>query len=160
MIRPAEPDDVTAIVALIRELADYERLQDEVCASPESLGEHLFGENPCCSALVACEDGDNGDIVGYALFYPCYSSFKSLPSLFLEDLYVTPSARGRGQGKALLAAVAAVATEQGAARMDWNVLDWNQPAIEFYRALGANVLGDWRLCRIDGEALERLAAGQ
>jgi len=157
MIRPAEPDDVTAIVALILELADYERLQDEVCASPDALKEHLFGARPWCSAVVASEEED---IVGYALFYPCYSSFKTLPSLFLEDLYVTPSARGRGHGKVLLAAVAAVATEQGAARMDWNVLDWNQPAIDFYQSLGARVLGDWRVCRIDGEALERLATSQ
>jgi GNAT superfamily N-acetyltransferase len=159
MIRPAKPADVTAIVALIRELADYERLQDEVEASPESLGEHLFGETPWCSALVACEGGA-GDIIGYALFYPCYSSFKTRPSLFLEDLYVTPAARGRGHGKALLRAVAAVARERGAARMDWNVLDWNQPAIDFYEGLGAKVLGDWRLCRLQGEALDRLATGQ
>jgi ribosomal protein S18 acetylase RimI-like enzyme len=155
MIRPAAPEDVPAILALIRELADYERLQDEVEASAESLREHLFGDRPWCSALVASPEGQ---VVGYALFYPCYSSFKAQPALFLEDLYVTPAARGRGHGKALLRGVAAAARERGAARMDWNVLDWNQPAIDFYHSLGAKLLGDWRLCRIQGEALERLAA--
>lgn len=158
MIRPAEPDDVPAIVDLIRKLAEYEKLLDEMEASTESLREHLFGERPWCSALVA-EDEAEPRIVGYALFYPCYSSFKSCPALFLEDLYVTPAARGRGHGKALLQGVAAVARERGAARMDWNVLDWNQPAIDFYRALGAKLLGDWRVCRIDGKALDRLASG-
>lgn len=155
MIRPAEPEDVPQVLALIRELAEYERLQDEVVARPESLREHLFGDDPRCSVLLACQQGE---VVGYALFYPAYSSFRSLPSLFLEDLYVTPRARGRGYGRALLRAVAAAATELGAARMDWNVLDWNRPAIAFYEALGARVLSDWRLCRIQGEALDRLAA--
>ncbi len=158
MIRPAEPDDVPVILALIRELAGYERLQDEVEATAESLAEHLFGVRPWCSALVA-EEGE-GEVVGYALFYPCYSSFKAKSSLFLEDLFVTPRARGRGHGRALLQSLAAVAREQGAARMDWNVLDWNQSAIDFYAALGAEVLEDWRLCRIQGEALARLAAGR
>jgi GNAT superfamily N-acetyltransferase len=156
MIRPAEPEDVTAIVGLIRELAEYEKLLDEMEASAESLRDHLFGKPPWCSALVA---EAAGKVVGYALFYPCYSSFKSCPALFLEDLYVTPTARGRGHGKALLQGVAAVARERGAARMDWNVLDWNQPAIDFYEGLGAKILGDWRVCRIQGQALERLATG-
>ncbi|MHC4512186.1 MAG: GNAT family N-acetyltransferase [Planctomycetota bacterium] len=171
MIRPAKREDVGRMLALIRELADYEHLEHEVEASAESLGEHLFGDAPSCSALVACEaddheaddheaeDGEAEAIVGYALYFPCYSTFKTRPTLFLEDLYVTPAARGRGHGKTLLAAVAAAARELGAARMDWNVLAWNQPAIEFYQALGAGVLPDWRVCRIDGEALQRLATG-
>ncbi|MHC4077655.1 MAG: GNAT family N-acetyltransferase [Planctomycetota bacterium] len=166
MIRPAKREDVGRMLALIRELADYEHLEHEVEASAESLGEHLFGEAPSCSALVACETDaceaeacEAENIVGYALYFPCYSTFKTRPTLFLEDLYVTPAARGRGHGKTLLAAVAAAARELGAARMDWNVLAWNQPAIEFYQALGAGVLPDWRVCRIDGEALQRLATG-
>ena len=158
MIRPAQPGDVATLLTLIRELADYEKLQHEVEASAGSLAEHLFGDSPRCSALVATEAGADG-IVGYALYYPTYSTFKARPALFLEDLYVTPGARGRGHGKALLAAVAAAARQQGAVRLDWNVLAWNQPAIDFYQTLGAEVLGDWRVCRLDGEALGRLANG-
>ncbi len=145
------------LLTLIRELADYERLQHEVEANAASLGEHLFGESPRCSALVATE-ADN--IVGYALYFPSYSTFRSSPALFLEDLYVTPAARGKGHGRALLAAVAAAARDLGAARLDWNVLAWNQPAIDFYQTLGAEVLTDWRVCRLQGEALQRVAAGE
>ena len=145
------------LLTLIRELADYERLQHEVEANAGALGEHLFGESPRCSALVALE-ADN--IVGYALYFPSYSTFRSSPALFLEDLYVTPAARGKGHGRALLAAVAAAARDLGAARLDWNVLAWNQLAIDFYQTLGAEVLTDWRVCRLQGEALQRVAAGE
>ena len=156
MIRAAQPADVATLLSLIRELADYERLQHEVEASAGPLTEHLFGENPRCSALVAT---DEDDIVGYALYYPTYSTFKASPAMFLEDLYVTPAARGKGHGRALLAAVAAAAKDLGAARLDWNVLSWNQSAIDFYQTLGAEVLRDWRVCRLDRESLGRLAKG-
>ena len=142
---------------LIRELAAYENLSDHVDASAAALGEHLFGATPVCQALVASQEGVAG-IVGYALFFPTYSSFKTSPSLFLEDLYVTTRARGQGHGKALLAAVAAEARARGFPRLDWNVLSCNRPAIEFYASLGAPVLEDWRVCRLQGEALARLAA--
>ena len=119
------------LLALIRELADYERLQHEVEANAASLGKHLFGESPRCSALVASEADS---IVGYALYFPSYSTFRSSRALFLEDLYVTPEARGKGHGRALLAAVAVAARDLGAARLDWNVLAWNQPPGATYRS--------------------------
>lgn len=158
MIRPARPEDVASIVDLIRELAEYEDLLDQVEATPEALHEHLFGAAPACEALVATEN-DTAPLLGYALFFPIFSTFKTRRCLFLEDLYVTPGARGKGLGRELLAAVAGIARDRDCPRLDWNVLSWNQPAIDFYEGLGAAVLSDWWLCRAEGDGLRRMAAG-
>ena len=157
MIREARPEDVPAIVDLIRELAVYEELEAEMEATPAELHEALFGESPACEGLVLTE-ADDGPVVGYSLFFPIFSTFKAKRCLYLEDLYVTPSARGKGHGKALLAAVARLAVERGCPRLDWNVLSWNEPAIGFYQRLGASVLSDWWLCRAEGDALPRIAS--
>ncbi len=156
MIRPARPEDVESIVGLIRELAEYEDLLDQVEATPEALHKHLFGAAPACESLVATEN-EAASPLGYALFFPIYSTFKMRRCLFLEDLYVTPSARGKGFGRDLLAAVAGIARDRDCPRLDWNVLSWNQPAIDFYRGLGGAVLSDWWVCRAEGDALRRIA---
>ncbi|MCB9888937.1 MAG: GNAT family N-acetyltransferase [Planctomycetes bacterium] len=156
VVRAARPADVEAILGLIRELAQYERLEHQMHASAADLHAHLFGTPPACEALVA---EAAGRVVGYAVFLGAYSTFLTRPTLYLEDLYVTPQMRGTGLGKALLAQVAAVAVQRRCPRLDWTVLEWNRPAIEFYRRLGAELADPWRLCRLDGDALARLAAG-
>jgi len=154
-LRTAEPRDVVAIWGLVLELAAYERLSDAVDGTAERLSEHLFGPRPAAEALVAeVEDV----VVGYALFFTTYSTFRTSPGLWMEDLYVTPPFRGQGLGQALFAQVAAIAVARGAARHEWSVLEWNAPAIGFYESLGAPVLSDWRICRLDGGALEKVAA--
>ena len=155
MIRPATTDDVPALFDLIRELADYEKLTHEVTGSAEALAADLFGAAPSDGALVAIS---GGSVVGYALFFPIYSTFRTARGMHLEDLYVTPDHRGKGLGRALLLGTAAQAVATGCARLDWNVLDWNISAIGFYAALGAPILPDWRVCRLEGEALARAAA--
>ncbi len=155
MIRPATPDDVDAIVALIRGLADYEKLSHLVEITPARLRAHLFAQRPFAEALVACADG--GRVVGFALFFPTYSTFLGKPGIWLEDLYVDPAERGRGHGKALIAAVAALAVDRGCGRFEWSALDWNAPAIGFYTALGAVPLDDWTSFRLAGDALAALA---
>lgn len=155
MIRRATPADLPHIVACIRALADYERLAHECEADEASLREHLFGTTPYCHALIAEDDGVP---VGFALWHFAYSTFKAAPCLHLEDLFVFPDRRGKGHGLALLRAVAAEAVQRGCARLGWNVLDWNQPAIRFYEAQGAQVLPDWRTCRLTGAALQRAAS--
>lgn len=160
MIRPATPDDVDAILELIRELAVYERLEHQMEATPAALREDLFGLRPACHALVATAEpgtASPGSVVGYALFFASYSTFKSRACLYLEDLYVTPHYRGSGLGRGLLAAVAAEAGRRGCPRLDWSVLEWNRVAIDFYDSLGAQVMPDWRVCRLEGEALARVA---
>lgn len=144
-----------AIVRFICELADYERLRAEVEIDERALAEHLFGPEPVCSALIAEDDGRP---VGFALWFVSYSTFKMRPCLWLEDLYVVPPARGRGHGKALLRHLARIAVERGYARFDWAVLEWNEPAIRFYREIGARMLTDWRICRLDGAALRKLGS--
>ena len=153
-LRAAAPDDVTAIVGLIRELADFEKLTHLVEVTPDSLRPHLFGERPVAEARVAEVDGR---IVGFALFFTNFSTFLGKPGLYLEDLYVQPAHRGAGVGRALLMRLAALANERGHGRFEWSVLDWNEGAIRFYQRLGATLLPDWRLCRVSGEALRRLA---
>lgn len=157
MIRDAQRQDVPKILDLIRELADYEKLTVELELSEHALARHLFGEPRLCEALVACQGEEH--VVGYALVFASYTTFKTRACLFLEDLYVQPASRGQGFGRALLSAVAELAERRGCARMQWNVLDWNTPAIEFYEALGAEVLPDWRVCQLSGEALAGLARG-
>jgi GNAT superfamily N-acetyltransferase len=154
-LRSAEPHDVPDIVELIRELADFERLTHLLQVTPERLAPQLFGPQPAAQALVAQRDGTT---VGFALFFPTFSTFLAQPGLWLEDLYVRPAQRGLGIGKAMLARLAALALERGCGRLEWSVLDWNERAIEVYRAVGATVMPDWRICRMTGEALGALAA--
>lgn len=152
-IRPAEPQDVPSIHALLQELAAYERLSHEVKATTASLDEALFGSRPSAEALVA---EAAGEIVGYALFFTTYSTFVGRPGLYLEDVYVQPHARGRGLGRRLLARVAQLAAARGCGRLEWAVLDWNQPSIAFYTRLGARPLSEWTVHRLEGDALNSL----
>jgi len=155
IVRAARREDVPAIVALIRELAVYENLEHLAVATPETLEPHLFGERPACECLVG-EQG--GAVVAFALFFHNFSTFLCRPGLYLEDLYVQPAARGTGLGKALLKRLAQIAVERGCGRFEWCVLDWNVSAREFYERMGATMQPDWRLCRVTGDALRRLAA--
>jgi GNAT superfamily N-acetyltransferase len=152
-IRPAQTGDEVQLLALIHELAVYERLADEVVATPDMLGQSLFGEQAVAEAVLAeC----SGEIVGFALFFRNFSTFVGRPGLYLEDLYVRESHRGQGIGKALLLHLAGIARERGYGRMEWSVLDWNQPAIDFYRSLGASPMEEWTVFRLDRQALEAL----
>ena len=153
-IKPAREADVAQILRFIRELARYERLEHEVIATEADLRAALFGERPFAEALLARLDGAPA---GFALFFHNFSTFTGRPGLYLEDLYVTPPARGRGIGRQLLRHLATVAIERRCARVDWAVLDWNTSAIAFYRSLGAQPLEDWRVFRLTGAPLEQLA---
>ena len=158
-LRPVELRDVTTIVELIRELAEFEKLAHLVQATPEKLRPHLFGENAVAEALVAevreeHSSSREATVVGFALFFTNFSTFLAQPGLYLEDLYVRPSQRGKGIGEALLTRLARVAVERGYGRFEWSVLDWNENAMRFYRRMGATVMPDWRICRITGEALQ------
>ncbi len=154
-IRAAELRDVTAIVSLIRELAEFEHLTHLLQVTPEKLRPHLFGERAVVEALVA---ESAGEVVGFALFFTNFSTFLAQPGLYLEDLYVQPRQRGRGVGEALLSRVGRIAVERDYGRFEWSVLDWNANAIRFYEKMGATVMPDWRICRVTGEALQRFAA--
>jgi GNAT superfamily N-acetyltransferase len=155
-IRFARPDDLPTIFGLIKGLAEYERLGHEVTATEAALREHLFGERRFCEVLMAEADGR---VVGFALFFHNYSTFLTKPGIYLEDLFVLPEERGRGYGKALLSCLARVAIERGCGRLEWSVLDWNEPSIRFYRALGAVPMDEWTVYRMSGEALGALAWG-
>jgi GNAT superfamily N-acetyltransferase len=154
MIRAATAD-VPTIAQLIRALAEYERLSQYVQLEEGRLREHLFGPRPFAEVLLAEEAGT---AVGYALFFPIYSTFLAQPGIYLEDLFVLPEHRGQGHGKALLAALARLAVQRGSVWLDWVVLNWNEPSIRFYQALGALPLSDWTGYRLTGDALLRLAA--
>ncbi len=154
MIREATIDDVPAIAALIRALAEYERLGHEVVLDEAQLGAHLFGERRYAEVLIA--EGD-GEIVGFALFFHNFSTFLGQPGIYLEDLFVVPEHRGAGHGKALLAELARIAVERGCGRLEWSVLDWNEPSIAFYRSLGAVAMDDWTTYRLAGGELAALA---
>jgi GNAT superfamily N-acetyltransferase len=156
-VRPASSTDVETIVELIRGLAAYEELADECAAEAEPLRRHLFGPNPAAEVLLAEIDES---VAGFALFFPTYSTFLVRPGLWLEDLFVTPEHRGRGVGRALLTRVAQLATERACGRLEWSVLDWNRPAIAFYRGIGARLMNDWTTCRIDGPSLTDLARAE
>jgi GNAT superfamily N-acetyltransferase len=156
MIRPATSEDVPTIASLIRQLARYERLEHEVALTEENLSAHLFGARRYVEVLLA---DDGGLVIGFALFFPNYSTFLARPGLYLEDLFVLPEHRRRGWGRALLEAVARIAVERGCGRFEWAALDWNEPAIAFYRALGAQRLDDWHIFRVTGDALATLARG-
>lgn len=153
-IRPAGRDDVPLVLQFIRDLARYERLEHEVTASEAELTEALFGERRYAEVVFAC---DGGAPVGFALFFHNFSTFKGRPGIYLEDLYVRPEARGRGIGKRLLAHLARTAVERRCARLEWAVLDWNEPSIAFYRSLGAVPMDEWRVFRLTGDPLALLA---
>ncbi|MBS7663018.1 GNAT family N-acetyltransferase [Pseudomonas lalucatii] len=153
-IRPAQPADTDLILALIRELAAYEKLGDQVVAQPAQLLEHLFGPRPHAEVLIGEVDGQ---AAGFALFFHNFSTFLGQPGIYLEDLYVRPAARGAGLGKALLTRLASLAVERGCGRLDWGVLNWNEPALGFYRSLGARPQDGWTNYRLSGAALRALA---
>jgi len=153
-IRAAVIDDVPLILQLIRELAEYEKLTHEVSATETQLRETLFGPRPIAEVVIASLDGM---AVGFAVFFANYSTFLGKPGLYLEDLFVRPEARGRGIGRALLEHLARIAVDRRWGRLEWRVLDWNEPSIAFYRKLGAEPLDDWTVFRVTGDQLRRLA---
>ena len=154
-IAAATPADAPLILALIRELADYERMSDHVVATEADVERALFGERPCAEAVIA-RVGD--EAVGFALFFQSFSTFVGRPGLYLEDLYVRPAHRGRGIGRGLLAHLARLAVERGYGRFEWSVLDWNELAISSYRRAGAVPMDEWTVYRLTGEPLRALAA--
>jgi GNAT superfamily N-acetyltransferase len=154
LIRAATVADVPQLHDLICELAEYEKLRDTVTATHEHLRDALFGPRPCAEAVIAEVDGS---AVGFALFMPNYSTFLGSRGVYLEDLYVKPQARSHGIGRALLSCVAKTALERGCGKMEWAALDWNEPAIRFYENLGARRMAEWRLFRLMGDALVRVA---
>lgn len=155
-VRTARPDDVPDVLALVRELATYEREPDAVETTEQMLHDALFGPSPVATCHVAVLDGQ---VVGMALWYVTFSTWKGVPGLWLEDLFVRESARGTGLGRTLLQTLAAVCVDRGYARFEWWVLDWNAPAIGFYASLGAVPQDEWTVHRVDGDALRELAGG-
>ncbi len=156
-IERAVEKDVPLILSFIKGLAEYERLSHEVVATEELLREALFGERPCAEVIIAYEQDAP---VGFALFFHTMSTFLGRRGLYLEDLYVPPESRGKGIGRAMLVYLARLAKERGCGRFEWAVLDWNEPAIRFYRNLGAVSLDEWTVFRLTGEALDELAEGK
>ncbi len=154
-LRPAAPGDVPLILALIRELAGFERLAHEVTADESLLEQHLFGTRPAAEVILAFDRTTRAP-AGFALFFQNFSTFLAKPGIYLEDLFVRPEFRGRGLGRTLLARLGALALARGCGRLEWAVLDWNEDAIGFYQKLGARVLDDWRICRVTGPALDLL----
>ena len=153
-VRPATPLDAATILRFVRELADYEKAIHEVEATEESTRAAIFGDGSVTHALI-CER--EGQAIGMAVYFFSYSTWQAKNGLYLEDLYVTPDARGSGAGKALLRRLAQIALEKGCGRFEWSVLDWNEPSINFYRGIGAKSLDDWKIFRLTGEALDALA---
>ena len=154
LIRAAEPGDIDTILQFIRDLADYEKLAHAVNTDRDTLARYLFGARPMAEVLIAERQGD---AIGFALFFHNFSTFEGRPGLYLEDLFVRPEARGSGAGKALLVRLAQLANERDCARLEWSVLDWNEPAIAVYRAIGAVPMDEWTIQRLDGDALQALA---
>jgi len=144
VIRPAERTDIPKIWALINELADYEKLSHAVTGSAESLERDVF-DKPACTVFVYELDDE---VIGYTLSFSTYSTFRTLPGVWLEDLYITPEHRGKGFGKQLMNNLIRHCSDHGLGRLEWSVLDWNEPSIQFYKAMGADVLPDWRICRV------------
>ena len=155
-IRPATSADLSLIAQFIRDLAEYEKLAHEVRFDEAVLGERLFGLRPYAEVLIGEIDGSPQ---GFALFFHNFSTFEGKPGVYLEDLFVRPEARGSGLGKALLAALAQIAIERDCARLEWWVLDWNDPAIQFYKKLGAKPMDEWTTFRVDGDTLRAIAKG-
>ncbi|MET8689770.1 GNAT family N-acetyltransferase [Streptomyces sp. NPDC004732] len=155
MIRTATPADVPVIHALVRDLAAYEKVPDEAKATEEQLREALFGERPAAFAHIAQDDA-SGEVVGFALWFLNFSTWRGVHGIYLEDLYVRPEARGGGHGKALLTELARICVEHGYERLEWSVLDWNEPSINFYRSLGALPQDEWTVYRLTDDALDAL----
>jgi GNAT superfamily N-acetyltransferase len=153
-IRPAQEKDIDAIFDLIQGLAAYEKLTDRVTGNTELLRSHLFGDRVYAEVIIAELEEQ---AIGFALFFPTYSTFLTQPGLYLEDVFVRPEYRRQGVGRALMNSVATIAHDRGCGRLEWSVLDWNQPAIEFYQSLGAAVLPEWRICRMTVETLAEIA---
>ena len=153
-IRRATEQDVPVLLDFIRELAQYERLTHLLAITERQLAQELFGANSRVEALLAHCDGEPA---AFAVYFHNFSTFLGRKGLYLEDLYVRPEYRRRGYGRAMLVELARIAHERGCGRFEWTVLDWNKPAIDFYRSLGADLLQDWRICRVTGAALEQLA---
>jgi GNAT superfamily N-acetyltransferase len=153
-IRAARPGDEGVIVELVAELARYERLARAVEASPRQISQALFAANPRVFCDIA--EHDDGNIAGFAVWFYTFSTFRGKHGLFLEDLFVRPQYRGQGIGKALISGLARRCSQEGLGRLEWMVLDWNEPAIAFYRSRGAKLLRDWIVCRVDGTALDAL----
>jgi len=154
-IRPAREDEVALVLQFVRELAEYEHLLHEVVATEESLRASLFGARRYAEVVFACLDEEP---VGFALFFHNFSTFLGQPGIYLEDLFVRPNVRGKGVGQALLRWLAAEAVHRGCGRLEWAVLDWNEPAIRFYRSLGARAMDEWKLFRLTGDALKAVAS--
>jgi GNAT superfamily N-acetyltransferase len=152
-ITPATEPDTPVILEMIRALADYEKLSDQVVATEDRLRETLFGARPAAEVVLAFDDAE---CAGFALFFPNYSSFFAQPGIYLEDLYVKPHLRGKGIGFALLQHLATLAIKRGCPRVEWGVLNWNQPSIDFYKKLGAEPMDEWTKYRLTGEALQKL----
>lgn len=158
-IRPVREQDVEHLLSLIHELAEFEHLTHLYENTPERMHAALFGPRPCAEALLVWPQGDASP-VAFALYFRNFSTFLGKPGLYLEDIYVQPASRGAGIGRALLEHIARIAVDRGCGRFEWAVLDWNTGAQQFYEKLGAKVLPDWRITRITGDALQRLAAGE
>ena len=156
-LRPATSNDLAIILQLIRDLAVYEKLLDECVSTEALLGQHLFGEHPKAEVVLAEWEEE---VVGFALFFHTFSTFLGKPGIYLEDLFVKPEHRGKGAGKALLVHLARLASLRGCGRVEWSVLDWNEPSIGFYESLGAKRLGDWSKFRLAGVELDELASGK
>ena len=156
VLRPAEPRDCAELDRLIRELAVYEKLEEQKVGTPEALRAALFGERPACEAIIAER---HGHAVGFALFFTTFSTFLARPGIYLEDVFVEPEHRGAGIGKAILRRLAALAVERGCGRFEWRVLDWNEPSIRFYESLGGKVLPEWELVRMTAPEFTALAKG-
>ncbi|MEU6045639.1 GNAT family N-acetyltransferase [Streptomyces griseus] len=159
MIRTATPEDIPALHALVRELAAYEKALDEVVASEEQLRRALFGERPAVYAHVATANDDSAEVIGFALWFLNFSTWRGVHGIYLEDLYVRPERRGGGHGKALLAELARICVERGYERLEWSVLDWNAPSIAFYESLGARPQDEWTVYRLTDGALASLGGG-
>ncbi|MFI6008094.1 GNAT family N-acetyltransferase [Streptomyces sp. NPDC051243] len=158
MIRPATPADVPVIHTLIRELAEYEKALEEARATKEQLHDALFGDHPAAHAHVAADD-ETGETVGYAVWFLSFSTWRGVHGIYLEDLYVRPTARGAGHGKALLTELARLCVERGYQRLEWCVQSWNAPSIAFYEALGARPQDEWTMYRLTDDALAWLGGG-
>ena len=155
ILRFAEPADSNVLFELVQALAEYEKLSHTVTGNAQSLKEHLFGTKYIEAILAEYA----GQAVGFALFFHNYSTYVTKPGIYLEDLFVLPKYRRKGIGKALLTKLAQIAVQRNCGRLEWSVLDWNEPAIAFYRSMGASVLDDWRICRVTEEALNKLGGG-
>src|SRR5947199_10549112 len=156
IIRRARPDEVGLVLSLVRELAEYEKLLHEVDATEADIAEALFADHP----KLFCEIAEwNGQVAGFAVWFINFSTFSGRSGIYLEDLFVRPALRGRGIGKALLAHLARECVANGWSRLQWSVLDWNTPSIEFYKSLGAELMDAWTICRVGGPALKALARG-